>query len=159
MTPAVEVARRAGIWFAIHEYAHRPEERHYGDEAAQALGLAPERVFKTLLAAVDGEPARLSVALVQVSQQLDLRALAAALGVKKMGMALPRDAERATGYVTGGISPLGQRRSLPLLLDEAARGCDTIYVSGGRRGLELELRPADLLSLSRGRYARIARSR
>ena len=158
MTPAVQALKRAGIYFAIHEYPHQPGQRQYGIEAAQALGLAPARVFKTLITAVDGEPVQLVAALVPVAAQLDLRALASALQVKKVGMAPRRDAERATGYVAGGISPLGQRRHLPLVLDQSASAFDTIFVSGGRRGLEIELAPGDLLTLCSGRSAPIARS-
>lgn len=157
MTPAVQALKRAGIRFTIHEYRHQPGERMYGVEAARLLGLAPARVFKTLITAVDGEPAQLAAALVPVAAQLDLRALASALQVKKVCMASRRDAERATGYVTGGISPLGQRRHLPTVLDQSAAAFDTVFVSGGRRGLEIELAPGDLLTLCNGRSALIAR--
>jgi Cys-tRNA(Pro)/Cys-tRNA(Cys) deacylase len=151
MTPAVVAAQRAGIPFRVHEYAHEPAAAPYGLEAAAKLGVGPGRVFKTLVAAVDGV---LTVAVVPVEAQLDLRSLG-----KRAALADVKEAERATGYVAGGISPLGQRRRLPLLLDESALGQETIFVSGGRRGLELELAPADLLRLTGGRVAPLASSR
>lgn len=129
----------------------------YGMEAARQLALAPERVFKTLIAAVATQQSRLAVALVPVAAQLDLNALAVALGVKSMRLAVPRDAERATGYVTGGISPLGQRRPLPTVIDQSAMNYDTVFVSAGRRGLEVELAPQDLARLCDARIGAIAR--
>ena len=148
MTPAVVAAERAGIPFTLHEYEHDPDADSYGLEAAEKTGVDPARVFKTLVVVQDG---KLSVALVPVAAQLDLRALG-----KRAALAERAAAERATGYVLGGISPLGQRKRLPTLLDESALGFPTIYVSGGRRGLELELDPADLVRLTDGRVARIA---
>jgi Cys-tRNA(Pro)/Cys-tRNA(Cys) deacylase len=139
MTPAVAAAERAGIAFALHEYAHDAGAA-YGEEAAAKLGLDPARVFKTLVVDRDGE---LTVAIVPVAATLDLRALG-----KRAAMAQRAAAERATGYVLGGISPLGQRKRLPTLLDESALAFETIYVSGGRRGLELELAPGDLVALT-----------
>ncbi len=144
-------AELAGIAFRLHEYEHDPRTASYGREAVASLGLDPARVFKTLVAAVDGD---LVVAIVPVDAQLDLRALG-----KRAQLADTRVAERATGYVAGGISPLGQRRSLPTVLDESALAFETIHVSGGRRGLELELSPADLLALTGGRSAAIASRR
>ena len=144
-------AERAGIAFIVHEYEHDPRAASFGLEAVEQLGLDPERVFKTLVVDVDGV---LTVAVVPVGSQLDLRSLG-----KRAHMADPRAAERATGYVTGGISPLGQRRALPTILDESALAFDTIHVSGGRRGLELELAPADLLALTGGRTAAVASRR
>ena len=126
------------------------------DQAAEKLGLDPDRVFKTLLATVDGA---LAVGIVPVAMQLDLKALAHALGGKRAEMADPSLAERKTGYVVGGISPIGQKTPLPTVLDESAILCETIYVSGGRRGLDLELAPDDLLDVTSGRYAPIARTR
>jgi len=155
MTPAVVAAQRAKIEFALHEYEHDPDALSYGLEAAEKLGVEPARVFKTLLAKVDG--ARLAVAIVPVERSLDLKALAAALGGKRAAMADVAEAERATGYVAGGISPLGQRKRLPTVLDESALPFNTIHVSGGRRGLEIELSPADLLRLCGGTSAPIAR--
>jgi Cys-tRNA(Pro)/Cys-tRNA(Cys) deacylase len=146
MTPAVAAAERAGIPFTLHEYAHE-DGAAYGEEAAAKLGLDPARVFKTLVVDRDGE---LSVAILPVAAQLDLRALG-----KRAVLAPRAHAERATGYVLGGISPLGQRRRLPTLVDESALAFATVFVSAGRRGLELELAPADLLVLTGGRVQRL----
>ena len=148
-TPAIVAATRAGLVFSVHEYEHDPRAASYGLEAAEKLGLAPARVFKTLVADVDGT---LTVAVLPVEARLDLRALG-----KRARMADPAAAERATGYVTGGISPLGQRRALPTVVDESAFEHETIHVSAGRRGLELELAPADLVELTGARVAPIAR--
>lgn len=146
MTPAVGAARRAGIDCRMLEYEHAEGTSAFGREAAEALGLDPHRVFKTLVAELaSGE---LVVAIVPVAARLDLKALAAAAGSKKAVMADPQAAERATGYVVGGISPLGQRRRLATVLDISALDQDRIYVSGGRRGLELCLRPEDLVALT-----------
>ena len=133
-----------------------PRAAAYGLEAAEKLGLDPERVFKTLLANVDGG---LAVGIVPVAMQLDLKALAHALGGKRAEMADPAVAERKTGYVVGGISPIGQKTALPTVLDESAILAETIFVSGGRRGLDLELAPDDLIAVTGGRYAPIARER
>lgn len=141
-TPAIVAAEKAGVAFSVHEYAHDPKAPSYGLEAADQLGVDPARVYKTLVAEVDGAP---TVAIVPVGAELDLKALG-----KRAAMAKPAAAERITGYVTGGISPLGQRRRLPTLLDESALAFATIHVSAGRRGLELELAPADLLALTGG---------
>ena len=157
MTPAIDTAQKAGIAFTTHEYAHDPRAASYGAEAAEKLGITPERVFKTLLVALDGDNKRLAVAVVPVTATLDLKALAKACGAKKATMAEPADAQRATGYLVGGISPLGQKRRLPLRLDDSALTFDTIFASAGRRGLEIELAPGDLLKLSRGATAPIAR--
>ena len=155
-TPATVALTRAGIAFTAHAYEHDPRAAAYGLEAAEKLGLDPARVFKTLLASVDGA---LAVGIVPVADQLDLKALAAALGGKRAEMADPAVAERKTGYVVGGISPIGQKTALPTVLDETAILCETVYVSGGRRGLDLELAPDDLLAVTGGRYAPIARAR
>lgn len=154
MTPAVVAAQRGGVAFALHEYAHDPSAASYGHEAAEKLGLDAAQVFKTLVAAVDG---RLAVAVVPVSGALNLKALADALGGKRAAMADPAEAERATGYVTGGISPLGQRRRLPTVVDESALDRERVYVSAGRRGLQISLPPADLVRLCGARTAPIAR--
>ena len=154
-TPAIVAAERAGIRFAVHEYAHDPRAESYGLEAAEALGVAPQRVFKTLLAAVDG--AQLVVAIVPVVAQLDLKAVAAAAGGRKAELAKPADAERATGYVIGGISPLGQKKRQPTFVDASAEAFATVHVSAGRRGLEIELAPADLVALTAATVAAIAR--
>ncbi|MGH3460820.1 MAG: Cys-tRNA(Pro) deacylase [Kribbellaceae bacterium] len=153
-TPATVALRKAGIEFVAREYKHDPAAASYGLEAATALGVEPSRVFKTLL--VD-TGAGLAVAVVPVDRQLDLKAVAAALGAKKVAMAQPADAERVTGYVVGGISPVGQKRALPTVLDASASGHPTILVSGGRRGLDLELAPADLTRLTRATLAPISR--
>lgn len=145
---------RAGVRFTVHPYDHDPAAPSYGREAAEALGVAPERVFKTLVADVDGT---LTVAVVPVSGQLDLKALAAAVGGKRAGMADSARAERTTGYVLGGISPLGQRKTLPTVLDDSALGFPTVLVSAGRRGLDLELSVADLVRLTRATLAPIGR--
>ena len=156
MTPAVMVLQRAGIRHTVHAYDHDPGSDSYGLEAAHALNLPGERVFKTLVARDDG--GGLLVALVPVTAQLDLKRLAAAHGSKRVAMAPPAEAQRATGYVVGGISPLGQKRRLPLWLDSSALAHSTVYVSAGRRGLEIELAPGDLLDLTGGRAAEIART-
>jgi Cys-tRNA(Pro)/Cys-tRNA(Cys) deacylase len=155
-TPATVALTRAGVVFTAHAYEHDPRAAAYGLEAAEKLGIDPDRVFKTLLATVDGS---LAVGIVPVAQQLDLKALAQALGGKRAEMADPAVAERRTGYVVGGISPIGQRTALPTVLDESAILAETIYISGGRRGLDLELAPDDLIAVTGGRYAPIARKR
>ncbi|HZG02994.1 MAG TPA: Cys-tRNA(Pro) deacylase [Streptomyces sp.] len=153
-TPATVAATRAGVAFTLHSYEHDPAAASYGEEAAEALGVAPERVFKTLVADVDGA---LTVAVVPVSGSLDLKALAAAVGGKRAAMADPAVAERTTGYVRGGISPLGQRKALPTVVDSSAERYGTVCVSAGRRGLEIELAPADLVALTGAVTAPIAR--
>lgn len=153
-TPATVALVAEGIPFTAHTYAHDPATTNYGLEAATALGLDPDRVFKTLLAEADG---RLVVGIVPVTGMLDLKSLAAAVGAKRAQMAEPAVAERKTGYVVGGISPLGQKVALPTVLDETASLWDTIFVSGGRRGFDIELAPADLLRLTGGQLADITR--
>lgn len=157
MTPAIDAARKAGIHFKVHEYRHDPSAASYGEEAAEALGLEHEQVFKTLIAMAEGNLAQLVVAVVPVPRRLDLKALASLVGAKRMKMAEGADAERATGYVVGGISPLGQRKRLPLVLDASALRYEAIYVSAGRRGLEIELAPGDLVRLTDARTGAIAR--
>ncbi|MFC7733175.1 Cys-tRNA(Pro) deacylase [Actinomadura keratinilytica] len=154
-TPATVAAAQAGIDFTLHSYEADPAADGYGRAAADALGVPHERLFKTLVAEVDGRP---TVAVVPVSATLDLKALAAAVGGKKARMADPADAERATGYVVGGISPLGQRRRLPTVVDASASQFATVYVSAGRRGLQIELSPADLLRLTGAEVASVARA-
>ena len=153
-TPATVAASRAGVAFTLHEYRHDPAVRAFGEEAARALGHDPARVFKTLVAEVDGAP---TVALVPVSASLSLKALASAVGGRRAAMADPAVAERTTGYVRGGISPLGQRRRLPTVVDSSAAEHPTVLVSAGRRGLEIELAPADLLALTGATTAPIGR--
>lgn len=159
MTPAIVAVERARIAHRVLSYAHDPSAPAYGLEAASALGLEPSMVFKTLVVTLEGVARNmaLAVALVPVAQQLDLKAAADALGAKRAAMADPSIAERTTGYVVGGISPLGQRKALPTLVDESALAWNEIYISAGRRGLELALAPADLLRLTNGTTAAIAR--
>lgn len=152
-TPATVALRGAGIPFTEHAYTHDPSTTNFGLEAATALGLDPDRVFKTLLADVDG---RLVVGIVPVTGKLDLKRLAAAVGGKRATMADPAVAERRTGYVVGGISPIGQKTAHPTVIDETAELWDTVYVSGGRRGLDLELSPADLVRATDATLADIA---
>ncbi|KOT29075.1 transcriptional regulator [Streptomyces caelestis] len=153
-TPATVALTAAGVPFTVHSYDHDPSHPSYGEEAAEAMGVSPERVFKTLVADVDGA---LTVAVVPVAGQLDLKALAAAAGGKRAAMADPALAERTTGYVRGGISPLGQRRKLPTVVDGSATLHETICVSAGRRGLEVELSPTDLTALTSATLAPIGR--
>ncbi|WP_030909311.1 Cys-tRNA(Pro) deacylase [Streptomyces sp. NRRL F-5126] len=153
-TPATTALTAAGAPYTLHAYEHDPAAPSYGEEAAQALGVEPGRVFKTLVAEVDGQ---LTVAVVPVTGQLDLKALASALGGKRAVMADPAAAERTTGYVRGGISPLGQRRALRTVLDASSSPHATIYVSAGRRGLEVELAPGVLTKLTSATVAPLAR--
>ncbi len=153
-TPATVALTTAGIPFVAHAYEHDPVNTNFGLEAATALGLDPDRVFKTLLADVDGA---LVVGIVPVTGKLDLKALAAATGGKRAEMADPRLAERRTGYVLGGISPVGQKNVHRTVLDETAELFDTIFVSGGRRGFDLELAPADLVRVTHATISAIAR--
>ena len=144
-TPATAVLTAAGVPIVLHPYTHDPSAASYGTEAAEALGIDPARVFKTLMVEVEG---RLAVGVVPVSGNLDLKAFAAALDAKKAAMADPKAAERRTGYVLGGISPLGQRQPSPTVIDSSAVALETMLVSGGRRGLDIELAPADLIRLT-----------
>jgi Cys-tRNA(Pro)/Cys-tRNA(Cys) deacylase len=154
-TPAVRALERARVAHTLHTYDPEHAEGHgYGEAAVAALGQDPRQVFKTLVARVDGT---LTVAVVPVAGNLDLKALAAATGGRKATMADPADAERTTGYVLGGISPLGQRKPLPTVVDESALDFPTVMVSAGRRGLQVELAPADLVRLTRARTAAIGR--
>ena len=152
-TAATIALERAKIPFTLHEYARDPRHGSYGLEASEALGIPPERMFKTLVAAVDGA---LAVGVVPVHRQLDLKALAAAVGGKRAAMAEVAAAERATGYVAGGISPIGQKRRLPVVVDSSALALGTMFCSAGRRGLEIELAPADLIRAVRATIAAIA---
>ena len=144
-TPATAALTAAGVPFVLHPYSHDPSATSYGAEAAEVLGIDPSRVFKTLMVEVEG---KLAVGVVPVSGTLDLKAFAAALGAKKAVMADPAAAQRRSGYVLGGISPLGQRLPSPTVLDSSALGLDTLLVSGGKRGLDIELAPADLVRLT-----------
>jgi len=153
-TPATVALARAGIAYSAHAYEHDPRAASFGLEAADALGLDPDEVFKTLLAMVDG---RAVVAIVPVSGSLDLKALAVAAGGRRAEMADAATAQRLTGYVLGGISPIGQKRALPTFVDDTAELLDTVYVSGGRRGFDIGLAPADLLAITGGAFAPIGR--
>lgn len=154
-TPATTALSRAGVAFIVHTYEHDPAAPSYGLEAAAALDVPADRIFKTLL--VEEPGGALAVGIVPVEGSLDLKAMARALGCKRVGMADPSSAERVTGYLRGGISPLGQRRRLPTVLDESAYGHQTVLVSGGRRGLDVELAPADLARLTGAVRASIQR--
>jgi Cys-tRNA(Pro)/Cys-tRNA(Cys) deacylase len=151
-TPAIAALQKAGIAHTLHPYTHTDGNQHFGDEAVAALGLDPAQVFKTLLASVDGA---LVVAVVPVAEQLDLKSLATAVGGKKATMAAVADAERSSGYVAGGISPLGQRKQLRTVVDDSAREYDHIYVSAGKRGLQVSLAPTDLVRATRATVAAI----
>ncbi|MBW3603581.1 MAG: Cys-tRNA(Pro) deacylase [Actinobacteria bacterium] len=153
-TPATLALDAAGVAFRAHPYEHAPRADSFGLEAAVALGVEPERVFKTLLAEVDGE---LVIGIVPVTARLHLKSLAGAAGGKRAIMADPAVAERRTGYVVGGISPIGQKRSHRTVVDETAELFDTIFVSGGRRGFDVELAPADLVRITDATLADIAR--
>src|SRR3954463_4656802 len=149
-TPATRAAKAAGITYTLHEYDHDPRAESYAGEAAEALGLDPRRVFKTLVVSVGDD---LAVAIVPAAGQLDLKAVG-----KRAAMADPARAEKVTGYVAGGISPLGQRKRLATFLDASAREFDTIFVSAGRRGLEIELAPDDLAALTGAQVKPLARA-
>lgn len=155
-TPAIELLKHSGCTFRLHSYEHDPTSKSFGEEAASALGIHPRRVFKTLIVEADAD---LVVALVPVSDELDLKLLARLLGAKRAVMAGSTVAARVSGYVVGGISPLGQRRALTTVIDETAKDCATVFVSAGRRGLEIELDPAELATLTNARFAAIARLR
>lgn len=158
MTPAVIELQRAGIEFTVHEFEHDPAERSYGSAAARALGVEADRVFKTLLVDVTGSGGGIShvVGIVPVTAQLSLKELAAAVGAKRADMCAPAAAERLTGYVVGGISPFGQRKRLRTVIDETCELNDSIFVSGGRRGLDIEIAPAALMGVLGARAAPIA---
>jgi Cys-tRNA(Pro)/Cys-tRNA(Cys) deacylase len=155
MTPAVDQARRAKIEFRLHQYEHEAGTESWGLEAAQKTGTDARRVFKTLVATLGGGD--LAVAVIPVEERLNLKSLAKAAGVKKAAMAEPALVERSTGYVLGGVSPLGQRKRFPTLIHTSAKEFDSIFVSGGRRGLEIELRPDDLAQLTAARFANLCR--
>lgn len=154
MTPAISLLKKQRIAHKVHSYAHDPRSASYGLEAAEKLGLAPQSVFKTLLAVT--ESGELLVAVLPVHGQLNLKALAACAGVKKAEMADPQQAQRVTGYLVGGISALAQKKALRTFLDSSAEQLPSLHISAGRRGLEVELAAADLLQLTQGQYAAIA---
>jgi Cys-tRNA(Pro)/Cys-tRNA(Cys) deacylase len=154
MTPAIRLLQREGVAFTQHPYDHDADETSFGDEAASKLGVDPARMFKTLVCRADG--VGLVMVLVPVAMRLDLKLLAKALDVKKAEMADPGVAERTTGYVVGGITPLGGRKALPVLVDESLSLHETVFISAGRRGLQLELAPADLVRLTDATAAPLA---
>jgi Cys-tRNA(Pro)/Cys-tRNA(Cys) deacylase len=154
MTPAINVARKAKVTHCIHEYAHAPGGASYGEEAAQKMGVPAQRVFKTLVVSLDGK--ELAVGVVPVTSTLGMKLIARAASARKATMAAPADVERSTGYVLGGVSPLGQKKRLRTFIDASAASFATVYVSAGRRGLEIELAPEDLRTLSCGEFAELA---
>ena len=153
MTPAINLARKQNIKHQVHEYLHDPASESYGLEAAQKLGVGPERVFKTLV--VQLESKTLVVAIIPVAEKLSMKLVAKAACAKKATMADRTDVERSTGYVLGGVSPLGQKKRLMTIIDESAQNKETIFVSAGRRGLEIELNPLDLAMVCSGKFAMI----
>ena len=155
MTPAIKAAKRSKTAFTVHEYEHEASEKSYGKEAAEKMGVAPDRVFKTLVATGDGKD--FYVAVVPVTRQLDLKLLAKAVGVKKAAMADGKDVERVTGYVLGGVSPLGQKKRCRTVIDASAEDLATMFVSAGRRGLEIELAPGDLATLTNAAFVTVAK--
>lgn len=151
MTPGIDAAKKGKIDFDVHEYTHDTAAESYGAEAAEKLGIAPERVFKTLVLSLDS--GKLAVAVLPVSQQLSMKLFAKSLAAKKAVMAAAADVQRSTGYVLGGVSPLGQKKRLATVVDSSAQQHETIYISAGRRGLEIELKAADLVRLTGGSLA------
>ncbi len=152
MTPAINLVKKKKVSHQIHQYEHDPHSASYGLEAAEALGQDPETVFKTLLFALNGDAKNLAVAIIPVDHKLNLKLAAKAAGGKKAEMANPDIAEKTTGYIVGGISPLGQKKSLPTFIHNSAESLGTMCVSGGRRGLEIELAPKDLATLTRAKF-------
>lgn len=153
MTPAITAAKRAKIKFDIHQYTHDPAVTAFGAEAAEKLGVSEDRVFKTLVVTLDGRD--LAVGIVPVSSMLNMKQMAKAAGAKKAAMATASDVERSTGYVLGGVSPLGQKKKLKTIIDQSATAFSTIYVSGGKRGVDISLAPGDLAQMIQGIFAKI----
>lgn len=155
MTPAVNKLKKAKIKYQIHQYEHDPDAKAYGEEAAEKLNIPFDQIFKTLVVSVDNND--VVIAVVPVSRQLDLKKLVKAIGSKKARMADRNDVERATGYILGGVSPIGQKKKLTTMIDTSALNFNTVYVSAGRRGLQIEMSPKDLGSLTDATYAEISR--
>lgn len=155
MTPAINSAKKAKISYTVHQYEHDPKTASYGEEAAEKLNLCADRVFKTLVVELDS--GTLAVSVIPVSRQLNLKAVASALGAKKANMADPKAVERSSGYVLGGVSPLGQKKRLKTVIDHSAQALETIFVSAGRRGLEIELAAKDLASMLQATFSDIAK--
>ncbi|MFT5706562.1 MAG: Cys-tRNA(Pro)/Cys-tRNA(Cys) deacylase [Oceanospirillaceae bacterium] len=156
MTPAINSAKKQKISHVIHEYTHDVKATSYGNEAAEKLAVEPKKIFKTLVVSLDNK--NLAVAIIPVLEQLSMKRVAKALDVKKAVMADKAVVERTTGYVLGGVSPLGQKKLLLTVLDQSAESLDTLFVSAGKRGLEIELKPSDLIKLTRGKYAYISQT-
>ncbi|MDO6693435.1 Cys-tRNA(Pro) deacylase [Aliiglaciecola sp. 3_MG-2023] len=154
MTPAINLAKKRKIQFTVHQYQHDADAKSFGLEAAEKLGLDEEQVFKTLVVEFDGK--ELAVAILPVNTSLNMKLMAKALGAKKAQMANKADVERTTGYVLGGVSPLGQKKRLKTIIDGNAQKFPTIFVSAGRRGLEIELAADDMISLLGAKYAQIS---
>ena len=157
MTPAVDMAKNAKITYTLHEYEHKADAASFGEEVATALGISQDDVYKTLVVVIDKKTKEMAVGIVPVSKQLDFKALAKAAGTKRAFMAPIEDAERTTGYVVGGTSPLGQKTKLPTFIDESILALKTVYVSAGKRGLQIELAPQDLIDLTNAKTAAISR--
>lgn len=154
MTPAINLVKQRKVSHTVHSYQHESSAESYGSEASEKLGVSDSQVFKTLVVKLDSKA--LAVGIVPVSKKLSLKAIAKAAGAKKAVMAEPQEVERSTGYVLGGVSPLGQKKLLKTVIDESAQSLKTIYVSAGKRGLEIELDPKDLIALLRAQSAAIA---
>ena len=150
MTPAINTARKAKVDFKIHEYSHDPRADSYGQEAAEKLGVSPDQVFKTLVVSMNSKA--LGVAILPVSCQLNLKLFARAMGVKKAVMADKKLVEKTTGYILGGVSPIGQKKQLSTVVHDTAKNFKTIFVSAGKRGLDIELAPDDLVKLTKGKF-------